>query len=562
MSHDQVSRDPATSVTTLADALAALQTADLPSRRREEISSALRTIGRVLKKSPEDILAHPRLLGPRLAQVAPIAAGISRARWNNIRSLARAGLALVQPMAPGRHLNKLSPGWQRLSDQLERGERTALSRFMRFCSALGVEPEAVIVETVESFREHLDHTIKRPKEIFSMMARAWRRAQAAVPDWPTTMIDVPTTNRWVLPISALPQSFSDDCEVWLDRLAGRDLLDEMPFRPVRASTIKIRRWQLREFASAVVLRGRDPNTIISLRDLVEIETFKEGLRFFLARTDGKPSNTIFNIAAALKAAAQHHVRVDAEHLSRLRAIVNRLNPGRDGLTAQNNARLLPFDDPNNVAALLNLPAKLMTLAARARRRRERALLAQIAAAIEILIFAPIRRHNLANLDIEKNLVLSGNGEMLHIVIPAEDVKNREPIEHPLPEISAKLITRYVEGFRLTTKGNTALFPGKTGGAKRPHVLAGQISRTIHAHTGLTVNVHLFRHLDAKLYLDHNPGGYEVTRRVLGHRSITTTIRSYTGREKAAAARHFDKTILGIREDAAEKTVVRERPKKK
>ena len=163
MSSNQVSPAPTTPVTTLADALAALQTADLSSRRREEISSALRTIGRVLRRSPEDIPAHPRLLGPRLAQAAPIAAGISRRRWNNVRCLARAGLALVQPMAPGRHVNKLSPGWQRLWEQLERGERIALSRFMRFCSALGIEPEEMTVETAESFREHLSKRSSDPK---------------------------------------------------------------------------------------------------------------------------------------------------------------------------------------------------------------------------------------------------------------------------------------------------------------------------------------------------------------------------------------------------------------
>jgi integrase len=564
MSSNQVSRSPASPVVTLADALAAVQTADLPPRRREEVCSALRTIGRVLKKSPDDIPAHPRLLGPRLAQVAPMAAGISRRRWNNVRSLARTGLALVQPMAPGRHANGLSPGWQRLWNELgRRSERIALSRFMRFCSALGVEPEEVSVETVDSYREHLDQTIKRPREILSMTARAWRQAQAAVPDWPETKIEVPSTNRrWVPPASILPQSFWDDCEAWLDRLAGRDLLDETPFRPVRPSTIKIRRRQLRVFASAVVLRGRDPNTITSLRDLVEIETFKEGLRFFLARHGEKPSTTIFDIAAALKAAAQHHVRVDAEHLSRLRAIVNRLNPGRNGLTEKNDARLRPFDDPKNVTALLNLPEKLMMLTGRARRRREAALLAQLAAAIEILTFAPIRLDNLTTLDIEKNLVPVG--ETLHIVIPAGQVKNREPIEHPLLETSAKLVTRYIRDFRpqLTTKANTALFPGKGGGAKWPHALAGQICRAIYAHTGLTVNVHLFRHLDGKLYLDCNPGGYEVLRQVLGHRSSTTTVRFYTGREKAAAARHFDQTILGIREEAAAKTIVKKTPKKK
>jgi integrase len=566
MTSDQASRPPSVPARTLADVLAAVLAADLPARRRREMASAVRTIGRIFERPLEEIPAHPSVLGPRLRQAAPIASGISRLRWNNIRSLASASLALVQPMSPGRHVCELSAGWQQRSDQLKhRGLRIGLSRFMRFCSALGTEPEAVTARTVESYREHLGQTLKRPQEIFSMTAKAWHRAQGNVPDWPSTVFHVQgRQNRWALPMSALPESFGKDCEVWLDRLSGRDLLDEMQFRPVRPSTVELRRRQLRLFASAVILRGRNPDTIASLRDLVEIDTVKDGLRYLLSRSDGKPTSTIFDIASALKAVAQHHVRVDTAHLSSLRSIVNRLNPGRAGLTDKNTARLRPFDDRENAAALLNLPAKLMTLAARARHPRDGALQAQIATAIEVLTFVPIRLHNLANLDIERNLVLSGAGRALHVVIPAEEVKNREPIEHPLPEMSVKLIKRYIRDFRpcLTTKENTALFPGKFGGAKRQHVLRTQISRTVYAHTGLEVNPHLFRHIDAKLYLDRNPGSYEVVRRVLGHRSMTTTVRFYAGRETAAAARHFDQEILDIRGEVAGEKVIRRRTNKK
>jgi len=65
-----------------------------------------------------------------------------------------------------------------------------------------------------------------------------------------------------------------------------------------------------------------------------------------------------------------------------------------------------------------------------------------------------------------------------------------------------------------------------------------------------MNAHLFRHATAKIYLDGNPGGYEVVRRVLGHCSIDTTTAYYTGLETAAAARHFDDTMLKLRKNAA------------
>ena len=52
-----------------------------------------------------------------------------------------------------------------------------------------------------------------------------------------------------------------------------------------------------------------------------------------------------------------------------------------------------------------------------------------------------------------------------------------------------------------------------------------------------------RHVGAKLYLDAILGGYEVIRRVLGHKKMDTTLRIYTGLETKAAAKHFDKVIL-------------------
>ena len=78
-------------------------------------------------------------------------------------------------------------------------------------------------------------------------------------------------------------------------------------------------------------------------------------------------------------------------------------------------------------------------------------------------------------------------------------------------------------------------------------MRAQITEAVFTHTGIRVHPHLFRHIAAKLYLDANPGAYEVVRRVLGHRSIGTTTGFYSGVETAAALRHFDATILKLRE---------------
>ena len=78
------------------------------------------------------------------------------------------------------------------------------------------------------------------------------------------------------------------------------------------------------------------------------------------------------------------------------------------------------------------------------------------------------------------------------------------------------------------------------------VLASRIKKVIRDRTGLIVNPHLFRSLGSKLYLDRHPGGYEVVRRMLGHKNMSTTIAAYTGLESVSAAKHFDNTLRELR----------------
>lgn len=58
-----------------------------------------------------------------------------------------------------------------------------------------------------------------------------------------------------------------------------------------------------------------------------------------------------------------------------------------------------------------------------------------------------------------------------------------------------------------------------------------------------MNVHLMRHIAAKIFLERHPGSLEVVRRVLVHSSSEITIRHYAGFENKAALRHYDEVIL-------------------
>lgn len=72
---------------------------------------------------------------------------------------------------------------------------------------------------------------------------------------------------------------------------------------------------------------------------------------------------------------------------------------------------------------------------------------------------------------------------------------------------------------------------------------------IRQETGLQLNVHLFRHLAAKLFLAAHPGEYETVRLLLGHKSLATTVRIYCGLEQSDAMRRYDMVLDRYRADS-------------
>jgi hypothetical protein len=300
--------------------------------------------------------------------------------------------------------------------------------------------------------------------------RWWRSARAVIANWPDLEIARPNRHvLWALPLENFPGSFRRDLLAWLDRLSGDDLISDGPLRPVRPITRESHAAQIRRFASAIVLTGRDAKTITSLADLTTIDAVTKGLTFLLRQRANKPTGVI-NIAGTLKAIARHHVGVEQHHLEQMARIIRRIGPRQQGLTQKNRARLRPLDDPQTVRALLGLPAKLMGLASRERRSYKAALLAQTAVAIEILEMTLMRMRNLVGLDIERHLQRARRNGSLHIVIEGDEPKNYTALEYPLASVTAELLDRYLAEYRhiLADPGNSALFPGKKRREARQH----------------------------------------------------------------------------------------------
>jgi integrase len=527
----------------------------LPAPYRHDAVSAFNTAGRVLGLDLAAIPADPILLRRRLAEASYRAAGISSRRWNNIRYFVGREVRKAVPVAPSRRTDELTPEWRALR-KLLKGPfvQARLSSLMHFASGRGISPGTFDQSMFENYRLDLLGSLrKNPEKTYDAACREWNQATETIPRWPQFKMIRPIRQMtWTLPWSDFPASLLEEVLAWLRRLSGDDLLEELPFRPLRRTTIILREYQFREAASALVRQGWDPRSIRGLADLTTLEAFKPILRYLIDRRGGIPRGHVGQVAMLLKSTARHKFDAPKEQLDAMGAIIRRVHKRQAGMTNLNRDRLRPLNEPAAVQRVVRLPERLMAEARRTPRPHAAALLAQTALATELLLMAPMRLGNLAALDIERHIARTPNGKRVWITIEGHEVKNGATLEYPLPASTVALLDAYLRKYRgrLVTCETTALFPGPGGGPRKKRGLGEQISRTIKAYTGLTINPHLFRHLGAKLYLETNPGAYEVVRLVLGHKSIDTTTGFYTGTESAAAIRHFHQAILSRREEGA------------
>ncbi len=549
---------------TLAQVLDAIASdTALPAQRRRNLCSSIRGTGKLVGKPLEAIPASVSFLRNIYKNLHPEQCGMTLSRIRNIRSDVL--FALRQVGIIGRahtYMCPLSPEWQELWEQAAcAGKlRRYVSRLMHYCSARGIGPHEVNDQVLEAFKQALidESLIQDPITTHQGIVRTWNKLVDAVLVWPKTYLTVPRySTNYTIPLDSFPASLQTEIAAFFHRSAGVDILDdEAPPKPLKPKTIESRRYRLRQIATALVLSGQSIDDLKSLAQIVEINAAKAALRFYLERSGNKKTSQIHGLAVLIKVIAQHWVKVSPDHLKALKDLCAKMDPQIIGMTDKNRDRLRQLDDPRCVRLLLDYPARVFREVVRLDRgRRGDAVRVQIALAVELLLMAPIRAQNLVSLEINRHIQRSrsGKGGIVHLVIPGDEVKNGEPLEFTLPPETVELLDIYLRDYhpRLAGPGCPWLFPGADGKSKTRELFGDQISKHVFKATGLTVNMHLFRHISAKLYLDRNPGGYEVCRRLLGHRSIETTTKFYAGMESASVSRHFDAEILKLRQSLRE-----------
>ena len=524
---------------------------ELSPQRRAALASALRSMARLLGQDPVVMPAMPGTYRSRVARLTPGGTGLSAKRLANIRSdvlyaLRRYGVLTRRCALPG-----LSPSWHAVWKTLTKYQRCTLSRFMRWCSSVGVEPAGLSNEVVAHFLKDLEveSFIGNPRNLVQRCCRLWNTVAATQNAGALPQLTVPQFHEcYVVSVESLPETFQADLAGFCDHLAGADPLAENgPPRPLRPISVFRRRFQVLQLASALIKRGRRAETIRTLADLVAPDALREALLFFLDRSGGRKTTQISQLANTALMIAKHWTSADPTTSAAIRKLKSRVACETQGMTEKNAARLRQIDDQENLQRLLRLPEAVFTeLGHRGDRSRDACIQARSALAVALLLAAPIRLGNLVALRLGVHLLRSRRqGGVWHLVIPAEETKNTRALEFALPSYVVALLRQYLERYRphIAPLDSDYLFATPSGGHLATDNLGPRISRFVRQRTGLEVNPHLFRHLAAKFVLEDTPGGYGIAQDVLGHKNPKTTRNFYAGTETAASLRHFEKIVL-------------------
>ena len=529
----------------------------ITSARRKDLVSGLRRVAEALNLTPAQVLADPRWLQPRLARIAPASLRVSPKTWHNIVSNARSAMVACGIVTKRqRQVDELSADWRQLWERVrESKDKSLLSplpRFVFFLNRIGVAPADVSNDHALLFLKalELNEISKSPRSAFKDAVMGWNRAVDRLPAWPRQRLTLPSeAKRVMLQEAEYAPGLVAAIDSYLGMRMRPDLLSNAQnFKPIATSSAAHYRYLLLRFASHVIGTGVPVQEIAGLEDLLQPARVVAGLRRMIALNDGKTSVSISETAGLLLTIATH-LELSQEIRSVLAEFKTRLAM-RDtgGMSIKNRDRLRVLRAPGVLGRLLRLPEGVLSRPLGS--QRAKGLRAwEDAIAIGILLYCPLRISNLASIDLTRHLQRVGK-KRVYLVFPAHEVKNKRPLEFELPSHLVSMIDTYLAARAptLCAPKNRFLFPAtfKEGPVGRS-VLAERIKCRVRSEIGVEMNAHLFRHLAVMIYLDANPGGYEVARQMLGHSSVSRTISVYSGLETISATQAFAKVVETLRE---------------
>jgi integrase len=537
----------------LSQVLAEFETLpDKTPSRKARVRTAVATVSRLFAKPADEIPASGVYMRQQFRRLQGAPTPLSAKSIANCKTELRYLLRTVVGKGPRSVLAPLSPEWAALRAAIPEGPlHWKLSRFMSYCSNAGRHPGDVQDELVNEFRGALKASadISRPEQHVRQAIKTWNRLAEEVGQWPNRTLSLPARRiqRWTIEPERFSQSFRDEVDNWQRGLAYIDPeAEEGRTRPLREESLKLHRHQVFKAASALVYTGRNIATIISLSDLVEMEAYRAILKFLRERQGGEPTTALLGLARTLKAIAKHQVGVDAERLAKMDHICKGYARDLEDHVPKTRPRMENFEDERLQAALLHLPERLLEEASNPKTSKAHArLLAQVAIAVEIEWYIPLRRWNLVALKLNDNIQpVTVRGQKRWLVrFERHQTKNRSLLVYELP---AENVRRIERAMQLYEQPDGWLFPGTKGAHKEKSLFGTQIKQEVERRLGVPFNVHLFRSLVATLQIKDSANGFESARAMLGDRSDRVVRVNYTVTAERKLIEDAQNTIQKVR----------------
>jgi integrase/recombinase XerD len=159
--------------------------------------------------------------------------------------------------------------------------------------------------------------------------------------------------------------------------------------------------------------------------------------------------------------------------------------------------------------------------------------------IALLAFAPLRRKNLASLEIGRHLI--GDDNDRYIIIPAAETKTRAPIEFAIPELLLPYLDLYLAVVRsrlLKNMSCQALWVSPRGGALRYGAIGDIVSRHTLSVLGLRLTPHDTRDAAATTWALSDPSKIGMAKDLLSHLNERTMQKHYNRAKAVEATRTY------------------------
>lgn len=153
--------------------------------------------------------------------------------------------------------------------------------------------------------------------------------------------------------------------------------------------------------------------------------------------------------------------------------------------------------------------------------------------IAFLVLHPVRRRNLVNFELGKNLLRQGEGYMVSFA--GSETKNGAPLELPLADMLVQPMDQYLNIWRpilMARQGRwtrdigASVWVSSDGSPLGEEGMSGRIELRTREAFGKAINPHAFRDASATTLTIADPARVRSAAPLLGHRSLATTEKHY------------------------------------